>query len=226
MSLKIFDVSSIKLGDNISIFGKRRGGKSFLVSYLINQIQKINPDVSSASYYDKYDNVFKNMLTDSPQDNANSILVCEEVHERKEMPSEFNTISKKFIFITTFQSLIFLRFLTTNYIFLFNTLSILELNRLYQICIAKTGISFHDFRDLMNTYTENYNCLVIDCKSLSTNLNDVVYYFKAKIPISKEQFALLEEMKYYFDIPPNQSNLPIFKKGGFGYWESWNEIIN
>ena len=42
---------------------------------------------------------------------------------------------------------------------------------------------------------------------------------------SKEMVELVKELHHVFDSPPIEGHLKaIFRKGGFGYWETWNEI--
>jgi hypothetical protein len=46
-----------------------------------------------------------------------------------------------------------------------------------------------------------------------------------KIPvISKEQREILNELAHVFDMPPNCSTVPVFRKGGYGFHESWENI--
>jgi hypothetical protein len=43
--------------------------------------------------------------------------------------------------------------------------------------------------------------------------------------ISKRRKSLMDELNHVFDMPPNCSDIGIFKKGGFGFHETWRDII-
>ena len=42
--------------------------------------------------------------------------------------------------------------------------------------------------------------------------------------ISKERKSLMDELNHVFDMPPNCSDILIFKKGGYGFHETWRDM--
>jgi len=42
--------------------------------------------------------------------------------------------------------------------------------------------------------------------------------------VSKKQRLLLQELHDKFDMPPMVDEMPVFRKGGVGYWEGWKAI--
>ncbi len=71
----------------------------------------------------------------------------------------------------------------------------------------------------------DYNKVIIyNKKEFSIDINidtkNIEYLYIGKF-ISKQ---LKEELIEKSSIPPNIHSLPIFKKGGVFYWETWNEI--
>jgi len=44
--------------------------------------------------------------------------------------------------------------------------------------------------------------------------------------VSPQQRLLLNELHHVFDMPPDQPGVkPVFRKGGTGYWESWDACV-
>ena len=48
-------------------------------------------------------------------------------------------------------------------------------------------------------------------------------FFKKLPQITDQQRAILDELHMVFDMPLDISTKPIFKKGGFGFWEGWED---
>jgi len=51
------------------------------------------------------------------------------------------------------------------------------------------------------------------------------YFTICYLPIiSPEMSKMMQELREKFDLPPGIDTRPVFRKGGIGYWESWNEL--
>ena len=66
-----------------------------------------------------------------------------------------------------------------DYIFIFRNNIMKERMKIYEN-YAGMFASFEVFNQVMNQCTENYECLVIDCKTQSNKLEDQVYWYRAK----------------------------------------------
>jgi hypothetical protein len=70
-------------------------------------------------------------------------------------------------------------------------------------------------------FDKQWNWGKISCNKFEEH--DII---KKRLPvISEERLQLLQELHDFFDSPPKaDSKHVIFRKGGVGYWDSWNSI--
>ena len=66
-----------------------------------------------------------------------------------------------------------------DYVFIFRNNIVKERQKIYDN-YAGMFTNFEVFNQVMNQCTENYECLVIDCKTQSNKIEDQVFWYKAK----------------------------------------------
>jgi hypothetical protein len=67
-----------------------------------------------------------------------------------------------------------------DYIFILKTQFDINKQKIYKKIEKIMGIDYSLFCKFMDDYTHNYNCLVLDVKSKSKNIQDKLYWFKAE----------------------------------------------
>ena len=85
-----------------------------------------------------------------------------------------------------------------DYVFIFRNNIVKEREKIYNH-YAGMFPTFDVFNQVMNQCTENYECLVIDNKTQSNNINDNVYWYKAQDSNYKMCSQNLWEMQYLQD---------------------------
>lgn len=75
-----------------------------------------------------------------------------------------------------------------DYIFIGREISKEKRDTLYQ-CFIPSSISRLDFDDLMDQITENYTWLVVNNKTGSNNIEDIIFWYKANIDMPRFRFG-------------------------------------
>lgn len=71
-----------------------------------------------------------------------------------------------------------------DYVFLFNTYNISTRKKIYESYELSPFISFERFCQLMDTYSNNYECLVINNNTSSNKVKDRLFWYRADINMS------------------------------------------
>ena len=93
-----------------------------------------------------------------------------------------NKRSLGIMIISTFQHVFnipHVHILTTNYIFIFRQNIIRNKKKLYEH-YGSMFSTFNEFCSILDKYTNDYNCLVIDNTSKSNNIKECIYWYKSK----------------------------------------------
>lgn len=210
ITLKKFDIRNIK-NDNVLIIGKRHCGKSFLAKDILFHHRNVlngivfDPTLNCSQFYTKFtDDVYEeysselvsNVFNESKKqsndtDRLNGYIVYDNcICSQKEM----NDITLRNAFMNgrcaKLLNIMALSYGLTmppclrancDYIFIFRESFYSNRKRLYDM-FAGMFNTFEQFCDVMDDYTKNNNCLVIDNKSKNwDNIEDCVFWYNAEV---------------------------------------------
>jgi hypothetical protein len=216
--LKKFDISQIKSNGSLIVIGKRNTGKSFLVSDILYNHRDIpfgtiiSDTESSTKFYEDIvhvhnefsgqiiENVVKRqkLVLKHGKYDPRAFLVLDncllEQSWTKDQNIRFiflNGRQIKILFIVAIPYTSIPPLLRTNVDFVFILREDLVNNRkmLYEK-FAGMIPSFEMFCELMDRYTTNYDCLVINNTSHSNKLQDLMFWYKAESHNSFKMEAL------------------------------------
>lgn len=203
-----FDISEIKEGDNILIFGQRGAGKSELCKNIIHHF-KYFPSVQIISPTERLNNFYSNFITNQSinlecteslineyincqrtnNGDVKSIFVMDDCVNRKSFKiKNLREILCKGVYygITYLLTTQHLQDLSSDickhfdYIFLFKNDYINTLKTIYNRHISHIT-SFKIFKEIFKELTKNFGCMVISNKNLSKDINKRIFHYEGKI---------------------------------------------
>ena len=206
--LRKFSYNYINANNLILILGPSKSGKSSITKDIIYNSNINNGCVFVKSYcnkkvynyipplfiHDSYDKKFikKIIKKQLSNYNSNSFLIFEDILEYKYLEESkylrkllCNKLNNIFCIIEIIElSKIHETLLLKNKIdYLFITRDNYDKNKglLYQLIKNNINIPYGLFCKFMDDYTDNYNFLILDCKSKSENIADKLFWYKVDI---------------------------------------------
>lgn len=205
MELKKFDMRKIKNDEILLTIGRRNCGKSFLVKDFLyfnkdissgivitpkkNFYEKIMPSNLIYNDYDK--NIIENLIKKQKEkqlinknkiDDTEFLILDNCLYDFKNDEIKELILSCKYLKIKFMLTIQISSSLSSNLRSNIDYVIILKenINRkmLYEHYL-KTFTTLDIFNELMDKYTENYGCLVINCKTESKKLEDKIFWYKA-----------------------------------------------
>lgn len=207
MNIKKFDINKLKDNNNaFVIIGKRAVGKSFLIRDILKHNSDIpmgdvvSPSEDSKMFFSSVpaditvhkeitDDLLDEILTKQKKSKSRSFLVLDDsLQQYNRWRSDdkiFNIFSNSrhynmSTFVTSQNPCFLPPSLRANadYVFIFRDNSIYNKEQLYKNW-ADMFPNFKTFFFVIDRYTENYKCLVIDNTVKSNKIEDIVFWYKA-----------------------------------------------
>lgn len=198
--LNLFNLSDIKIGNNILIIGKHKTGKTTLISKILDFHNEIHTDIIISptecleKVYKKYNvipyynsSIIKDFIKNQKENINDSTISCNEcfiVLDNCFLQSEYNDPNltdllingyyyKTINIIAAAYPLEFSKYFKSSidYLCIFNNTHIIYINLIYEEYFNHL-LKYNDYIKLLNKYTTNYGCIIIDFKN-----NGKIYYF-------------------------------------------------
>lgn len=215
LQLRKFDPRKIQDDSTCVFIGRRRSGKSTLVTDILwfkkhipigvvmsgteegnHHYQQFVPDLFIHGEFNKHtiEKVIerqKNLLRTTGRASPAFLLLDDLMFDRSYMREKcvrelfFNGRHWKILFMVTMQDCLGLEASIRgqgDYVFVLKTDSSLKnLQRLYDHFFGGVVGTFKIFKEIYDNCTENYECIVIDNTSLSSRIEDRIFYYKAQL---------------------------------------------
>ena len=199
-----FNIENMKPGESIISIGKRGVGKTTLGIDLASKFQKLIPTAMAVCQTNQAETEYKKYINSETIYKKYNSDILEKVFEKRNDlllilddfaggPSVFRDRNFQRLFfdsqyerITTITNMNYALALPPNlrrqidYIFIFREGNVRNRKRLYEF-YAGMFPSFEVFSKVMDSFTSNYECLVIDNTVRSNNIEDIVFWYKAEL---------------------------------------------